>query len=141
MASKPLHVRRLQKSLHEWVNNPSLFQMPLSSSIGRFFGISHFEGIFHFTFIIYLDSTQQPFSPEPAQQSQSPFNTSQTYSPSSITGNSSNIASFSHISNLSSITTSLGSQPSSSSSSSLQLTPSLTEIQVTRLAAAAERFV
>ncbi|BFF98022.1 NGFI-A-binding protein homolog [Drosophila madeirensis] len=26
MASKPLHVRRLQKALHEWANNPALFQ-------------------------------------------------------------------------------------------------------------------
>lgn len=29
MASKPLHVRRLQKALQEWVNNPSLFQSPM----------------------------------------------------------------------------------------------------------------
>lgn len=32
MASKPLHVRRLQKSLHEWITNPSFFQTPISSS-------------------------------------------------------------------------------------------------------------
>lgn len=30
MATKPLHVRRLQKALHEWVNDPSSFQTPLS---------------------------------------------------------------------------------------------------------------
>lgn len=29
MASKPLHVRRLQKALQEWVNNPALFQIPI----------------------------------------------------------------------------------------------------------------
>ncbi|XP_022250261.1 NGFI-A-binding protein homolog isoform X2 [Limulus polyphemus] len=29
MASKPLHVRRLQKALQEWVNNPAMFQTPL----------------------------------------------------------------------------------------------------------------
>ncbi|XP_034234358.1 NGFI-A-binding protein homolog [Thrips palmi] len=29
MASKPLHVRRLQKALQEWFNNPAQFQMPL----------------------------------------------------------------------------------------------------------------
>ncbi|XP_011555253.3 NGFI-A-binding protein homolog [Plutella xylostella] len=29
MASKPLHVRRLQKALQEWVTNPALFQMPI----------------------------------------------------------------------------------------------------------------
>lgn len=29
MAAKPLHVRRLQKALQEWVNNPSQFQRPI----------------------------------------------------------------------------------------------------------------
>lgn len=29
MASKPLHVRRLQKSLQEWVTNPVKFKIPL----------------------------------------------------------------------------------------------------------------
>lgn len=29
MASKPLHVRRLQKSLQEWVTNPTKFKVPL----------------------------------------------------------------------------------------------------------------
>lgn len=29
MASKPLHVRRLQKSLQEWVTNPIKFKIPL----------------------------------------------------------------------------------------------------------------
>lgn len=29
MASKPLHVRRLQKALQEWLNNPALFQVPI----------------------------------------------------------------------------------------------------------------
>ncbi|KAL0985577.1 hypothetical protein UPYG_G00158820 [Umbra pygmaea] len=31
MASKPLHVRRLQKSLRDWVTNPSLFNQPLAA--------------------------------------------------------------------------------------------------------------
>uniref|UniRef100_A0AAG5CUF5 NGFI-A-binding protein homolog n=1 Tax=Anopheles atroparvus TaxID=41427 RepID=A0AAG5CUF5_ANOAO len=31
MASKPLHVRRLQKALHEWMTNPSAFQAPLTN--------------------------------------------------------------------------------------------------------------
>uniref|UniRef100_A0A182P273 NAB co-repressor domain-containing protein n=1 Tax=Anopheles epiroticus TaxID=199890 RepID=A0A182P273_9DIPT len=31
MASKPLHVRRLQKALHEWMTNPSAFQSPLTN--------------------------------------------------------------------------------------------------------------
>lgn len=31
MASKPLHVRRLQKALRDWVTNPDLFNQPLTS--------------------------------------------------------------------------------------------------------------
>ncbi|XP_038115160.1 LOW QUALITY PROTEIN: NGFI-A-binding protein homolog [Culex quinquefasciatus] len=31
MQSKPLHVRRLQKALQEWIANPSAFQTPLAS--------------------------------------------------------------------------------------------------------------
>ncbi|KAH8365736.1 hypothetical protein KR093_003854, partial [Drosophila rubida] len=34
MASKPLHVRRLQKALHEWANNPALFQGPMLPHLG-----------------------------------------------------------------------------------------------------------
>ncbi|XP_046741267.1 NGFI-A-binding protein homolog isoform X1 [Diprion similis] len=32
MASKPLHVRRLQKALQEWLTNPSMFQTPVIPS-------------------------------------------------------------------------------------------------------------
>ena len=35
MASKPLHVRRFQKALAEWVSNPASFKVPLSN-IGEF---------------------------------------------------------------------------------------------------------
>ncbi|XP_016340859.1 NGFI-A-binding protein 1-like isoform X2 [Sinocyclocheilus anshuiensis] len=31
MATKPLHVRRLQKALRDWVTNPSIFNQPLTS--------------------------------------------------------------------------------------------------------------
>lgn len=31
MASKPLHVRRLQKALRDWVTNPAVFNQPISS--------------------------------------------------------------------------------------------------------------
>ncbi|XP_074835600.1 NGFI-A-binding protein 2 isoform X2 [Carettochelys insculpta] len=31
MASKPLHVRRLQKALREWASNPALFSQPVAS--------------------------------------------------------------------------------------------------------------
>lgn len=32
MASKPLHVRRFQKALQEWLTNPLMFQIPLSNA-------------------------------------------------------------------------------------------------------------
>ncbi|XP_006814946.1 uncharacterized protein LOC100375168 [Saccoglossus kowalevskii] len=32
MATKPLHVRRLQKALQDWVSNPSAFQQPVATS-------------------------------------------------------------------------------------------------------------
>lgn len=35
MASKPLHVRRFQKALAEWVNDPAAFQTPFTTSIGE----------------------------------------------------------------------------------------------------------
>uniref|UniRef100_A0A8C0B8N7 Nab N-terminal domain-containing protein n=1 Tax=Buteo japonicus TaxID=224669 RepID=A0A8C0B8N7_9AVES len=31
MATKPLHVRRLQKALREWASNPGLFSQPVSA--------------------------------------------------------------------------------------------------------------
>ncbi|XP_034481202.1 NGFI-A-binding protein homolog [Drosophila innubila] len=34
MASKPLHVRRLQKALHEWAKNPALFQGSMLPHLG-----------------------------------------------------------------------------------------------------------
>merc|ERR1719418_521293 len=37
MASKPLHVRRLQKALQEWVQNPGVFLTPLvPAALGNF---------------------------------------------------------------------------------------------------------
>jgi len=36
MASKPLHVRRLQKALHEWAKNPALFQGSMLPHLGEF---------------------------------------------------------------------------------------------------------
>ncbi|TRY97766.1 hypothetical protein DNTS_008268 [Danionella cerebrum] len=34
MATKPLHVRRLQKALHDWASNPALFHQPLGAACG-----------------------------------------------------------------------------------------------------------
>uniref|UniRef100_A0A1I8PMK3 NGFI-A-binding protein homolog n=1 Tax=Stomoxys calcitrans TaxID=35570 RepID=A0A1I8PMK3_STOCA len=36
MASKPLHVRRLQKALHEWALNPAQFQQPLNHNSAQY---------------------------------------------------------------------------------------------------------
>ncbi|XP_077060518.1 NGFI-A-binding protein 2 isoform X2 [Siphateles boraxobius] len=33
MATKPLHVRRLQKALRDWASNPALFNQPLATSV------------------------------------------------------------------------------------------------------------
>lgn len=46
MASKPLHVRRLQKALHEWITNPTLFQLPLIS-INLLHQSNEFSGFHH----------------------------------------------------------------------------------------------
>lgn len=44
MASKPLHVRRLQKALQEWVLNPGMFQVPLSTGSGLEASSTSFSG-------------------------------------------------------------------------------------------------
>jgi NGFI-A-binding protein len=113
MASKPLHVRRLQKALHEWVTNPSAFQSPLANT----------------------EAPNVPYSPEPgslARGNVTALSGMQSYvpSPSSSTNTSiiSNIAS----SGLSG----LGNQWSGN----LQLTPALTDNQVSRIVSAAERL-
>lgn len=117
MASKPLHVRRFQKSLAEWVSNPVAFKVPLSS----------------------IDSTRVEFSPEPVTQSRSPFHPIPTYSPSSISGAATMGSTFSTIGSISSnIGSSLGQAPGTPTSS-IQLTPTLTDEQVIRLTRAAER--
>lgn len=117
MASKPLHVRRFQKSLAEWVSNPASFKVPLSS----------------------IDSTPVEFSPEPVTQSRSPFHPIPTYSPSSISGAATMGSTFSTIGSISSnIGSSLG-QASGTPTSSIQLTPTLSDDQVIRLTRAAER--
>ncbi|XP_065346410.1 NGFI-A-binding protein homolog isoform X2 [Cloeon dipterum] len=70
MASKPLHVRRLQKALQEWVNNPALFQTPLlppqvpNHSTSSSSPLSH-ESALSPTRPINLSSTHAP-APPPA---------------------------------------------------------------------------
>ncbi|XP_031626163.1 NGFI-A-binding protein homolog isoform X2 [Contarinia nasturtii] len=118
MASKPLHVRRFQKSLAEWVSNPAAFKVPLSS----------------------IESTRtEPFSPEPVTQSRSPFHPIPTYSPSSISGAATMGSTFSTIGSISSHMGSSMGAASATPTSSIQLTPSLSDEQVIRLTRAAER--
>lgn len=138
MASKPLHVRRLQKSLHEWVINPTSFQTPIaelgmqgmqsldarrSFSLKKSFSFSNSEHI------------RSAFSPEPINQSRSPFSTSQPYSPSSISGSGSSNPNFSNINSITHLSTSASSHISSNT---VPLTPTLTDNQVSRLITAAE---
>lgn len=129
MASKPLHVRRLQKSLHEWMTNPSLFQSPLPPN----------------------SDIPPPimFNPEPGSISQQlqqqqrslsgPYSMSQTFS-SSHAGSSHGSPSFSNLT-----TTAFGTPPTISSSSSTStnaasLNPNLTESQISRIVASVERL-
>ncbi|GAB6031952.1 hypothetical protein CHUAL_010334 [Chamberlinius hualienensis] len=64
MASKPLHVRRLQKALQEWVNNPAMFQTPLMPSIPP---VPHAVPVGR-----PVNLTQQPPPPPPPQQQHQP---------------------------------------------------------------------
>lgn len=80
------------------------------------------------------DSTRVDFSPEPVTQSRSPFHSIPTYSPSSISGTANIGTTFSTIGSISSNMMHTG-----SSSTSIPLTPSLSEEQVIRLTRAAER--
>lgn len=130
MASKPLHVRRLQKSLHEWMTNPSLFQSPVPPN---------------------SEVPQPIFNPEPGSISQ------QLQQQRSIGGSYSSIApSFSsphagssHASGshgfCSLTSSSFGTPPTISSSSSassnvVSLNPALTESQISRIVTSAERL-
>ncbi|XP_059475469.1 NGFI-A-binding protein homolog isoform X2 [Neocloeon triangulifer] len=63
MASKPLHVRRLQKALQEWVNNPALFQTPLLPQLPT-------PG---------LSTSSSPLSHESAHSPSRPMNLSSTH--------------------------------------------------------------
>lgn len=112
MASKPLHVRRLQKALHEWMINPCTFQTPLSG----------------------LDSARSSYSPEPSVLSNR-MNTSSSY----ICGQNYATSSTSSITQSSSSLSSLATNLQQISTNVLQLSPSLTDNQVNRIISAAER--
>lgn len=128
MASKPLHVRRLQKSLHEWMTNPSLFhsQIPPNSDV----------------------LPPILFNPEPGSISQQLQQQRSTYSNiapsfSSPTPGSSQTSSTLGFCSLTSST--FGTPPTISSSSSatpnvVSLNPTLTESQISRIVSSAERL-
>lgn len=82
------------------------------------------------------ESTRVEFSPEPVTQSRSPFHPIPTYSPSSISGAASMGSTFSSIGSISSNIGAASGTPTSS----IQLTPTLTDEQVIRLTRAAERY-
>ncbi|KAG5895998.1 hypothetical protein JTB14_007566 [Gonioctena quinquepunctata] len=130
MASKPLHVRRLQKSLQEWVTNPTKFKIPLVP--GEDFEIELSSPRVTSNHVFYADSgdsSRPMFSPSPGDLCALP--------PVSSPGLSlSNKRPYSPLDP--------ACPPSSSSSPgggmSAQLSPSLMESQITKLAAAAERL-
>lgn len=135
MASKPLHVRRLQKSLHEWMTNPSLFQssiLPSSESL----------------------SVPPPilFNPEPGSISQQlqQRSISASYPSPGFSGShtSTSLATSAH--GFCSLTTAsssshFGTPPTISSSSTstsgaASLNPTLTDSQISRIITSAERL-
>ncbi|ALC44030.1 nab [Drosophila busckii] len=159
MASKPLHVRRLQKVLHEWANNPALFQGHM---------LPHPPGLFETptkpALVLNADTTPtQPRHKFPSYAAASSFQAAavpvasaaaappvsnlisqlnapvlcpsmpalQTNSPSPLSMPSSN--------NTSSLPVA-ASTAHQVSSSSPQLTPVLTELQVQRIAACAAKI-
>lgn len=88
------------------------------------------------------DSPNVTFSPEPPTHSRSPYSIPQSFSPSSMTGASTTGPAFSTLSSMSTnFSNTLPMAATSSSSSGLQLTPTLTDSQVTRLTLVAERYI
>lgn len=113
MASKPLHVRRLQKALQKWVTDPTSFhQSPNVTTTPK----------------TASSSTQILYSPELTNPSISPFGATSSFSsiqpifPSSSSSASSNIIT------------------SSPASTTINLIPTLTEQQINKLTTAAERL-
>ncbi|XP_030756101.1 NGFI-A-binding protein homolog isoform X2 [Sitophilus oryzae] len=128
MASKPLHVRRLQKSLQEWVTNPIKFKMPLVP--GEDFEIELSSPRVTSNHVFYsADSGESSriYSPSPAEICALPpvaspglsINSKRPYSP---------------------LDPSCPPSSSSSPSGSSTMTPSLMESQISKLAIAAERL-
>ncbi|GBP11560.1 NGFI-A-binding protein homolog [Eumeta japonica] len=163
MASKPLHVRRLQKALQEWVSNPALFQIPIVPSLcstetsfvpcgQRLLG----AGTVLPRTIVSPDNGRPAYSPSPGAPENSCGSTTSApnvspgrnqtppvsftkivlpASPAAPTPASVPARSFSP----QAAPTSSGSSPSSATSP-IQLTPVLLDVQVQKLASAAEKL-
>lgn len=145
MASKPLHVRRLQKALHEWVSNPAMFQTPLTSPVsGGGAGV-----------IVLPPNPVRPFlsaCPNPLIQTSihHGYYTPLGYgyqppaSPSPVPSSTNQLP---QVSQTSEAMTSAGqhygdsNSPGQSPGSPLQLSPSLDESQIARLATSAKELV
>ncbi|XP_066158867.1 NGFI-A-binding protein homolog isoform X1 [Euwallacea fornicatus] len=131
MASKPLHVRRLQKSLQEWVTNPIKFKIPLVPGEDFEIELSSPRVTSNHVFYSAADSGENSrtmYSPSPADICALPpvvspslnINNKRPYSPMDP-----------------------ACPPSSSSSpggNSSVVSPNLMESQIAKLAAAAERL-
>ncbi|XP_027850182.2 NGFI-A-binding protein homolog isoform X1 [Aphis gossypii] len=145
MASKPLHVRRLQKALHEWVSNPTMFQTPLTSPVAS--GGPNA--------IVLPPNPVRPFlnvCPNPLIQTSihHGYYTPLGYgyqpptSPSPVPSSTNQLP---QVAQTSEATTSAGqhygdsNSPGQSPGSPLQLSPSLDESQISRLAISAKQLV
>ncbi|CAG9855330.1 unnamed protein product [Phyllotreta striolata] len=132
MASKPLHVRRLQKSLQEWVTNPVKFKTPLVA--GDDFELELSSPRVTGNHVFYSDSgdgSRSMYSPSPGDHCALP--------PPPVSSPGLTLSNKRPYSPLDSAC-----PPSSSSSPganvSMQLSPNLVESQIAKLAAAAERL-
>uniref|UniRef100_A0A182RNX6 NAB co-repressor domain-containing protein n=1 Tax=Anopheles funestus TaxID=62324 RepID=A0A182RNX6_ANOFN len=182
MASKPLHVRRLQKALHEWMTNPSAFQSPLTNvdipsripyspepgsiarsvttaGTGPYGGPSTVAGSFSNLTANATSSTNLPLTPPtpipvaPASSSSAAVAAAAAASGASSTlGHlGTGVGSLGHHHLLhhhhhhhplssSNLSSTISNQIGSTTSGSVQLTPSLTEDQVAKIVQAAERL-
>ncbi|CAH1153301.1 unnamed protein product [Phaedon cochleariae] len=127
MASKPLHVRRLQKSLQEWVTNPAKFKLPLAPGEDYELELSSPRVSSNHVFYDSGDSGRPMYSPSPGEVCALP--------PVSSPGLSvSNKRPYSPLDSACSASSSPG------GNAPLQLSPNLMESQIAKLAAAAERL-
>uniref|UniRef100_A0A182Q8S7 NGFI-A-binding protein homolog n=1 Tax=Anopheles farauti TaxID=69004 RepID=A0A182Q8S7_9DIPT len=180
MASKPLHVRRLQKALHEWMTNPSAFQSPLTNvdipsripyspepgsiarsvstaGTGTYGGPSTVAGSFSNLTANPSSSTNLPLTP-PTPVPSVPAPSTASVAAAAVAAAAASAATSTLSGHLGSGTlghhhhhmlhhhhhplssSTISSQIGSTTSGSVQLTPSLTEDQVAKIVQAAERL-